>query len=183
MKNVMTNKESLNVISQLYDKYYPLFHKKASMFTDNHSEIDDILHDAFVKVIINKEKIAALDIKEQLPYVCAIISNTGRDYLKAKSKCKFVYADLTDNIPDEINVSPEQIIAVNEDKELSLKCFYKLDVKDRVLLQLYYFEEYDAEKIASKLHIKKKHIHQYIFRAKKRLVKLVQKELKQYEKK
>lgn len=178
----MTEKESRDSISLLYDKYYPLFHKKAATFTDDQSEVEDILHDSFVKVLLRKEQIADMLLNEQISYVCTVITNTGIDYLKYKSRYVFVSEDLLDDIPDDIDVSPEEVLAVNEDKELSLKCFYKLNVKDRALIHLYYYEEYDAAKIAKCLHIKRKYIHQYIYNAKKRLAQLVKKELKSYEK-
>lgn len=176
----MTKNDSLNIIAELYEKYYPLFHKIASTFTNNKSEMEDVLHDAFVKVLVKKDRIAELKDNERVSYICTVIANTGRDYLK--KKIKYTYDVLTEEIADEINVSPEQIILVNEDKELSIRCFHKLKSEDRALLQLYYFEEYEPEQIASRIGIKKKYIHQYIYRAKKRLIKLIWEEMKSDEK-
>ena len=64
------------LIAEIYDKYYPLFHKKATMLVTDNDVADDILHDSFVKVLKNTDKITSLEQNEQVAYICQIIVNT-----------------------------------------------------------------------------------------------------------
>jgi RNA polymerase sigma-70 factor (ECF subfamily) len=63
----------------------------------------------------------------------------------------------------EDNFQKEELIA------LMHRCMNQLSNKDRVLLQLFYLQEYSYNEIAEKIDLKKKSIGQSIHRAKKRL--------------
>lgn len=162
-------------IAEIYDEYYPLFHKKASVFTDSKEEIEDILHDAFVKVIIHKNQIENMDISESVPYICKVIKNTACDY--AKKYSRYEAETVIEEVSDD--VSPEEILLIQEDTELAKKCFKKLSEKDRKVLQLYFYEDYDYNQLSEALNIKTKNIRMVVCRAKARLIRNFRKEDKE----
>ena len=169
------------LIAEIYDKYYPLFHKKATMLVTDNDVADDILHDSFVKVLKNTEKISSLEQNEQVAYICQIIVNTGIDYLKNKKKISVRNFGDDEELPVCEEVTPEQVIIINEDKKLSRSCMNKLSVADRQLVLMYFYEDMEISEISKILHIKEGATRTKISRAKKRLIKLVQKEMKNNE--
>lgn len=169
------------LIADIYNEYYPLFHKKANVFVTDRYIAEDILQDSFVKVLRNTDKIAHLEKKEQVAYICQIIVNTGIDYIKNIGKNEVENYNSEEELPVCEEVTPEQVIIINEDKKLSRSCMNKLSVADRQLILMYFYEDMEITEISKILHIKEGATRTKISRAKKRLIKLVQKEMKNNE--
>jgi RNA polymerase sigma-70 factor (ECF subfamily) len=165
-------KQKEDAILELVAKYrYPLIFFTRG-YVKNKEIAEDIVSDAFVKLMLKKQKIQ--DCNCLKTYLYSIAKNMSLDYLR-KNKRKKAYIFQTEQTENE-ELNPENILYKNERQKTLIKCMIQLKDDYRSALYLQYFEELSVEAISKVMKKNKKQIYNLLERAKNVLEILLKKE-------
>ena len=173
------NDEDQKFMTDLYIQYYPLMKKKVFLYVKNNEYVDDIIHDAYIKLI---EKISLLKTFERYvltSYVSSTIENAAINFVKkdnTKYKLMFTYED-DNNIEFEPDMeTPESLFFERVEKEKIHNAIDRLPNKYRLILQYKYFQNMSDKEIASNFGIKSESVREYLTRARRMAYKILKEE-------
>ena len=160
----------------LYEKYSALLLGVCIRYTKNRMEAEDILHDAFIKILIN---IKFFELKNQgslYSWLKRITVNTALNYLRDNLKHTF-NQDIDDfNISNQISDSEEKNSYPDIEPKEILKRINEMPNGYKVVFNMYVIEKYSHQEIADLLGISINTSKTQLFKAKKHLQeKLTQK--------
>ena len=144
---------------------------------------DDMVSEAFIKVFNNYEEIRKLEEPQIAFYLISIIRNISIDYTrKQKRENAHVNLGFEDNeiekIPDDDESKYPEIIYARKELQDNLKKYMdKLSQRDAELIVYKYLWNMSEKEISEMFHIKQEQVHLYVGRAKKRLFKIIKKEM------
>lgn len=149
------SKDAFNII---YKRYYNYVYFFIYSLVKNKENSEDILQDAFIKLILSKRKIKAIDKFEI--YLIEIAKNTSFNFLK-KNKCiSLSYLDNINSKEDEYEIELDNLYKELNKKEniiVSYKLIYDLTFKEisKILnikeSQAYFIYSSSIEKIKDKI--------------------------------
>lgn len=174
------NESDREFISGLYIQYYPIMKKKAYEITCDINVIDDIIHDAFIKLLDKIPILRSLNCYKQTSYIVTTIKNTAIDHVRKRNinaDKQFLGEenDMTETIEDTAMTAEEAYI-VREDSENLGELMCKLSKRDRDLLYNKYIFELSNKEISELMDIPINNIRQYLVRARKRALRLLSSE-------
>ena len=170
MINDETDKE---LVRSLYEANEQLMYNVAYKILQNRFDAEDAVQDAFVSVINHLERVREINCNETRFYLVTIVKNISLNMLKKKQRHPAVDIDEVfdaqsdDNIEEEIlgKISSERIRDALRD----------LSDRDYEVMFLYLVKEHSPYEIAQLLGISGNQARQKIFRARQRLIKLLEK--------
>lgn len=170
------NEDDREFITGLYEQYYPIMRKKAYEITHDYSVVNDVINDAFVKLIEKISVLRQLDCCKLPSYIVHTIRNKAFDYLKHKNvENNHVYfgedEDLAERMADTA-LTVEELYAQNEAFELPDQLL-GLSERDRSLLYDKYILELSDEEISGIFGISAGSVRSSLSRAKARARKLL----------
>lgn len=173
-------------INNLYIKFYPILRNQVIKITNNHSLVDDLIQDAFIRLIKNVDTLLLLEESALATYLYATITSVSLDYIRKNSRfCETSYDEvMTDAyINDHLFISSveENLIYKENREELSVSIL-KLPKRDQLLLQGKYFMEYSLRELAAYTDIPYANVASCLTRAKRKLLKIIRKEKSNEEK-
>ncbi|MBE3595187.1 MAG: sigma-70 family RNA polymerase sigma factor [Candidatus Carbobacillus altaicus] len=156
-------------ITNLYLKHYPLLKKQAYNITGEYGIVDDLIHDAFLKLIPKIPLLRSLSCYKVTSYVVYTVRHVCLDYIRRRSRHTFtgLSEDIANQIPDEQAATEEEFIKHEELKGME-QVLFQLSERDRSLLYYKYNMEMKDREIAELLNIPANHVRQYIARARHR---------------
>lgn len=158
------NHESELLIEQLYNQYKYLMFKVAKDILKDEHLAEDALHEAFIKIAYNLDKIDDLMSNKTKRYLITITKNAALDiYRKRKVRREMYY----DEVEDEIAMTYEC-----EDTDIDnrvLNILMNLPVKYRDIFLLKFSSGYSIQEISKILNIPEGTIRQRIVRGKKKI--------------
>lgn len=164
---VIESPRDLYTFRQIYEAYYPRMLTVALGILQNRRDAEDAVHEAFVKLIDNLEKISAPVCPQTEGYVVTIVENTAIDLYRRKRRRA--------SVPLDEAYIGEQADPVNEAAAVS-----GVDAAIAALPELYreplllkYDMGYSTEEIARLLAVKPETIKKRIQRAKAQLEALL----------
>lgn len=165
----------------LYKNYYNLARKTIYDITHNNENVEDLIDDAFVKLIEKISKIRTLDSCKTTTYVVYTFRSVAINYLKhddvEKKHISYILnVDLTEDGLISIEDNTEERLVQQEDLELLNIAFYKLPQSQKDLLYYKYILEISDKDIAEILGIAPASVRQYLTRARRAVKKLIEKE-------
>lgn len=168
----------------LYKNYYNLARKTIYSITHNNENIEDLIDDAFVKLIEKIPKIRTLDCCRTTSYVVYTFRSVAINYLKHNNvEKKHIYysenMDLTEDLYDLEDDTEERLVQ-QEELELLNIAFSKLPQSQKDLLYYKYILEMSDKDIAEILGIAPASVRQYLTRARRKAKKLIEKENSNY---
>lgn len=173
-----TDEDDRAFIAVLYRQYYPLMKKKAFEISHDYSVVDDLINDAFVRLIEKTSILKSLECCQRTSYIVYTIRNISINYIRQRAnKSEKMYLgmseDLFASIPDaECRI--EEICAMEEDyKELS-RAIGQLSERDRSLLYYKYNLELSDKEISAMMDISLNNIREYLKRARRRTLRYLQ---------
>lgn len=171
------NESDREFVSGLYVQYYPIMKKKAYEITRDISVTDDIIHDAFIKLIDKIPTLRSLSCYKQTSYIVITIKNTAIDHVRkrnTKVDKQFMGEeyDMAETIKDTA-MAVEEAYIMSEDSENLGQLLCKLSVRDRDLLYNKYIFELSNKEISDLMDIPINNIRQYLVRARKRALDLL----------
>ena len=162
----------------LYEKYRNRMYIAAYRVVKNPSVAEDVLHDTFVALSRNTEKLKDVDSLYTASYVIKAAKNHALNTLKKTQESNILSIDEIDVVSDE---SILDNLCTEENINIIVSSILALDEKYRDVLSLYYFNELTVSEIATSLGRKESTVKQQLARGRRRLIDTIKKEVDGYE--
>lgn len=166
-------------IEQWYKIHYGIMFEKANDIVRDFHLANDMINEAFIKIINNYEKISTLNYNKRTAYFVETIKSVSYDYIRKQKKAPgVIHEDFEDtleyNIVEEKNTeTPEQIFIDNKSVEQVVKAMEKLNERDAMLIiEKYFFDKSDVE-IGEFVGMNPRYVHVYVKRACKKLLEII----------
>lgn len=170
--------ENRDFMSNVYLEYYRLMYKIASEIDPNNAE--DIIQDAFLKMLSHKHKLQNMDKKALTSYIALTVKTTALDWIRRqKAIQKNLYQGDANEILAEIEdtgADPSPVFFSKVAYEQLANLMKQLSSRERDLLMLKYFLSMDDRELAPLFGVKKDSVRKMVERARKKLLKLIEKE-------
>lgn len=152
--------EDRSKFEQLYLKYRSLMLRVAMSILHNEQDAEDAVHQAFLSILNNLDKISSIDCLETKSYIVIIVERKSIDLIRSQKKVV--------NLDDEAEIGVE--IPMPGDSPLA-EAMAKLPPRYREALQLRFFIGYSINEVAGVLGIEYGAAQRLILRAKDALEK------------
>jgi RNA polymerase sigma-70 factor (ECF subfamily) len=155
------NEDKKSILSDWYKKYNRIMRKKAYYIIGDYHTANDMVNEAFIKIIQNFEKINKLNCHARSYYFVITIRSVCIDYLR-KNKIKS-------------NMSEKGHINEFEKSEMYIdlsNALLKMSERDKELLTYRYTMEMSSKEISKITGIKESNVNSYIRRAREKLLKI-----------
>jgi len=171
------NEDDRRFAETLYDKYYVLVKNTILKTIKNDTgEIDDLIHDVFVKLIDSLSLLQSFTEPVLMSYIAVVSRNIAINYIRRSNKKSdmtyFGEDDVIESIGDENNL-PDELYIIREEQENLYKILKQLSEKNKLLLQLKYFYDMSDKDIARFFDISPDSVKVYISRARQMAYKLI----------
>ena len=138
---------------ELYTRYKPIMFKIASKYIDDYGSVEDIIHDAMIKLIEKENLLVTFDGCTLRTYVVYTIRNMSINFIRRQSRRKKRITDLGDNsyeIADVLDESPlpEEVVLMNERRTEFVKIWETLPEDVRELLAGKYIPQMSNNELA-----------------------------------
>lgn len=167
--------DSTETIAALVAEYSPALYRVAYSVTRNSAEAEDAVQEAFLRVLKHRDKLH--EIRDLRVWLVRITWNVVLDK-KRRSKTRPENDDLADYervLPSSDRRADDEIISSQEHARI-LALIDKLPAKERQALLLSAVEELTTAQIASVLKTTESSVRSRIFRARRELSALLEKE-------
>lgn len=160
----MTDSEFAKKVNTYKDMIFRL----AMTYLKNTHDAEDVTQDVFVKLYKHKKEFSIAEYEKA--WLIRVTINASKDVLKS--------AWLKRNIPIMEDIPFEQ----KEESDL-FYAVHRLDYKYRIVIHLYYYEDYSIKEISKILRIKETTIQTRLQRARKQLEEILNREFQVYNRK
>ena len=150
----------------LYMEYRGLMFHVANKILHNEQDAEDTVHQAFLKVAENIEKIGDPKCPKTQGYIVTIAENKAIDLYRRRQKRQGV--ELSDDLPGGT--------AIYEGEKTLAACILKLPARYREVIMLRYYQGYSVKEVAALLGLSLSAASKLNQRAKNRLRELYEKE-------
>ena len=150
----------------LYMEYRGLMFHVANKILHNEQDAEDTVHQAFLKVAENIEKIGDPKCPKTQGYIVTIAENKAIDLYRRRQKRQGV--ELSDDLPG--------VTAIYEGENTLAACILKLPARYREVILLRYYQGYSVKEVAAILGLSLSAASKLNQRAKNRLRELYEKE-------
>lgn len=158
--------EERSKFEQLYLEYRSLMFNVANKVLHNEQDAEDIVHQAFLGVAENIEKIGDPKCPKTWGYIVTIVENKAIDLYRRRQKRQVV------EFSDELS----GISVVYDGDNTLASCILKLPARYREVILLRYFQGYSVKEVAAILGLSLSAASKLDQRAKNRLRDLYEKE-------
>lgn len=174
------NEDDRNFIGELYKKYYPIMKSKAYEIVRDYSVVDDLINEAFIRLISKIEILRKLECCKRSAYIVYTIRNLSINYSKRRSAAsEKLFMGLSDDlmgvIPDG-RPSIEDAFTAKEGYIETIKAMERLSKRDRDLLFYKYNLNFADKEISEIMDIPVNNIREYLVRARRRALNILEKE-------
>lgn len=161
------------LFTDLYMKYRDTMYNCAYKILKDNYLAEDAVHNAFVSLTKNLNKINGMNCNEVRNYLLIISRNASFAIYKDNQK------NLCSNIDEEIVIADDNVevnIEINENKDRIFQMIKKLDSNYSDVLVMKLFYEMNDNEIAACLNITVENVRVRFFRGKNKLKELLEKE-------
>lgn len=155
MLNIQTEKQYREIVEKYSDMIYRIAYQRVL----NQYDAEDIVQEVFVKLLCNKNYFR--DGEYVKAWLIRVTVNLCVNYKKKLARQK------------TISASQLEIPFTEPEREI-LEELYLLSDEDRIILYLYYYEEYKIREIAKILRQKQNTINSKLTRARNKLKKIME---------
>ncbi|MGN1329682.1 MAG: RNA polymerase sigma factor [Eubacterium sp.] len=157
----MTNDDYISAVKRNSQRLYML----ALSFTKNHSDAEDIMQDAFLKLLKHNKP---FNNEEHLDkWLTAVCVNESKNYIKSPFRKNTVLLDEAKDLYTFDTVNDYDIF----------KSVMSLPKKERTVIHLFYYEDLPVKEIAKMLKIKESAVKTRLSRGRKHLKEMLGDEL------
>lgn len=165
-------------ITQIYLTYYKKMRGKALFIIKDEHEADEIVQEAFVKLIEHVQSLMKIDPIKVPVYVMVTVKHISFNHWNARKKEKenMVYVDDydLDRWAVDENALPEEAYIHEEELERLADLLPKLPERERILLESKYILDLSDAEIAEELHIAPKSVRSYLTRARRKAYSMLE---------
>ena len=159
------------LVRSLYEANEQIMYNIAYNILHNRTDAEDAVQDSFVRVINHLEKICEIDCNETRFYLVIIVKNVSLNMLKKKQRHPEIDIDEVYDVQTDDNIEDEILDKINSEEIRN--ALRELSDNDYEILFLYLVKEHNLSEIADLIGISANLARQRIFRARKRLIKLL----------
>lgn len=158
--------------AQIYEAYHEKLLGVARLFFPNQLQAEDAVHDAFLKVIENFEKVYEIPRENLYAWIVTILKNTCLDHLRKEKR----------SVPQDVAEILAGLSDPRQDPEANLgyqdlrDAIRKLPVEDRELMERKVVLEWTDKEIAHSMGMTVSAVANRIYRARKRLQAVLEQE-------
>ena len=158
---------------EIYEKYYSLMYSQAKRIIPNSHVVEDLMHDAFIRLINNLQTIRTLNCSVLRSYLVTTIKRVCFSYLSKSSTKREMYGveEKMNRIEDNNDIEEKTITAVYLKDAIK-----QIPPRDQDLLKYKYLLEMTEKEIGECVDIPEKQVHVYVGRAKKKALSIMLKE-------
>jgi RNA polymerase sigma-70 factor (ECF subfamily) len=138
--------------------YHNMVYRLAMTYMRNIQYAEDITQEVFIKLYKHNKVFASL--AEEKAWLIRVTINACKDLLKS--------AWLKRTVPMDENLTFQ-----NKEKSELFYAVMSLGKKDRLIIHLYYYEDYSVKEIAKLLHIRQTTVQTRLYRARKKLEEIL----------
>jgi RNA polymerase sigma factor (sigma-70 family) len=163
-----------NAFTCLIDRHKDHAYNLALKICGNHEEAEEIAQDAFIKAY---RSLAQFKMKSNFAtWLYRIVYNVAISLVRARKKAPLSLEDFPADATDFIGFDANEEEA-DADYRRSLINFalQKISEEERGLIDLYYYEEISTDEIAEIMKISKSNIKVRLFRARQKIIKIIEK--------
>lgn len=159
---------------KLYNRYKRIMLNYAYSILKDRSLAEDAVHEAFIKLGNNLQKVHNLECNKTLNYLVTIVKNTSLTILKKQNKNKTMDFDSLEYeiIDDKIDIQDDIVSSEKYNLIMEIIDELKDELKTPFLLKM--GQGYSNKEIAEILNISDNNVAVRIYRAKKKIVKLLE---------
>lgn len=168
---MIESEQDRSKFEQLFEKYKRLMFHVANQVLRNEHDAEDAVHEAFVSIIKNLQKISDVECPETRSYIVIITERKAIDIIRARSKVTHIDGE---EALGGIAVPPPGDGGLAD-------AMAKLPARYREVLLLRYDNGYSTKEIAQILNMKRDAVQKLLWRAKNALQKLLEQEDHRYE--
>ena len=158
--------EDKSKFEQIYLKYRNLMFYVARKILNNQQDAEDAVHQAFVSIIENLEKISDVDCPKTRSYIVIIVERKAIDLMRKNEKVVSM-----ESIDEATGIK----ISLPDDDGIS-NAFANLPARYREVLLLHYDNGYSTKEIAKMFGMKRSTVQKLLWRAKNTLQEILDKE-------
>ena len=155
--------EGKNQFEELYIKYKQDMYSVAHSILHNVEDAEDAVHQAFLTIANNFEKVRKIPCQEIKAYIVIIIRNVSINIYNSNKRKTEHSAELNDNVTVDVDILEQY-----EYTQL-VKVISELPQIYKDIVYLYYLEEFTAKEVAKMLNISVDTVWKRAERAKKLL--------------
>ena len=139
---------------------------------------EDAVGDAFIEVIKQKDKILAMSCSDLVPYLVTIVKSRAINIAKKQNRISDTPIEELAETIESNDVSVEDQIINKQSFESLIAHVAKLDETHKVTFEMKYVHGMSNGEIAETLGINKKNVETRLYRAKQKLRKIIESEVK-----
>ena len=160
-----------DLFERLYEDYRSKMYYAAMGVLHNQQDAEDALHNAFLSIAKNIDKVSSLEQDESAAYLFRAAKNAALN-LYAKKKKRDEYEISVENYAPFENISDDELIRKSEDLQTEeiANCLESLPEHYRVVLDLHFRHGYSVKQTANALGINTSTVKQRLVRGKKILL-------------
>lgn len=163
---IIESDEDKSKFEQIYLKYRNLMFYVARKILNNQQDAEDAVHQAFVSIIENLEKISDVDCPKTRSYIVIIVERKAIDLMRKNEKVVSM-----ESIDEATGIK----ISLPDDDGIS-NAFANLPARYREVLLLHYDNGYSTKEIAKMFGMKRSTVQKLLWRAKNALQEILDKE-------
>lgn len=175
----MPKSSELNPINELFSKYRQMMFKIAFGILHNKSDAEDVVQDSFLWIINNLDKVSQIPCNKRACYFATITEHLSLNAINKQRTHTMndigEHLDICSDISVEKNAVDK--ITIDEVKQM----IRTMSETDRLMLRLYLFEGRSYKDISRIAGISEENARVCVYRARKRLAKLLKEQGIDYE--
>lgn len=169
--SMVETEEQRSLVENLYFEYEQLMYRTAFNILHNAQDAEDTVHDAFVRIITNLEKVNGIDPAKRGSYVVIVTRNIAID-LYRRNKKKIDVDELSEVTPDTEHDVEREVFGKYGCEELN-EALSRLPDAQREVLIMRYFHNDSIENISDTLGISSEAVRVRLHRARNALYGLL----------
>lgn len=174
MTSAIESPQDHDIITDFFLQNKMLLYREAWKYLSLQEDVEDIVYEAFVRIIDHMEKFRTLLPHERIQYSKAIVRNLSYVYLKRSSLIKMVpYEDVDTYLTVEESQLPESIVTKQIQLAQIRKIWAQIPVEDRLLLEQKYVLDWSDKELAATLGIQAPSVRMRLTRAKRKVISLL----------
>lgn len=165
-------------MESLYTEYYKMLFYVASSYIFEDGTAEDVVHDAFVKLIPKVSLLQKLECCKLRAYLVSTVRNTaitkaGKLKTERESRIYIEEETVLDQIPSN-TPSPEIALILKESKTEFSNILHSLPDSELFLLEAKYFFNMTDEEIAKNLQVKPASVRMMLTRVRRKVFNMMQ---------
>lgn len=163
--------EEKNKFEELYKEYKSTMYNFAMAILKDSYMAEDAVHNAFLKVIKNLDKINKVKCNETRNFLVILVRNSSIDIYNQNKKIVPI-----DELDETDTIDLPDLIEKRLERERVFEIISNMDEKYSDILMLKFFYNCSNEEVSQQLNINPEHVSIRLFRAKAKIKKLIMEE-------